>query len=108
MYIGPLPPISNRATWKEIFEVYDDEANEPIDITGCTISFDITRGDDCVPTASAATSIVALGHFEALMTVDQTRQLRAGQYRIGCTIERDGETIQEIIGTIAVLNGEVR
>lgn len=108
MYIGSLPPISNRATWKEIFEAYDDETNEPIDLTGCTISFDITRGDDCTPTTSAAISIVALGRFEALLTVDQTRQLRAGQYRVGCTLERDGETIQEIIGTIAVQNGEVR
>lgn len=108
MYIGSLPPISNRATWKEIFEIYDDETGEPVDLTDAIIVLDFTYPNDCRPTFSAAVSIVALGRFEALLTTDQTRQLHPGQYGAGCTLSRDGETIQQFIGTVAVLNGEVR
>ena len=108
MYIGSLRASSNRATWVEEFQLYDDETNEPVDLTGATIVMQFRHPGDCSPILTADISQAALGTFQAKLTADQMKTLMPKQYDVGVTIERDGIITQEFIGTIPVLDGVVR
>lgn len=114
MYIGSLPPVSNRADWIDTVEVIDEEAEsgeEMIDLAGCDIVLSITDGDD-VERAAASTEdgtilIADIGVFQFTIPRATMTNLIPGAYQAGVTIARDGETSQAIIGTVNVLDGIV-
>ena len=43
MYIGSLPVASNRATYNQDFQLYDDEDDQGIDLTGAVIALEIRK-----------------------------------------------------------------
>lgn len=108
MYTGSLKPTTNRQTWSEIFELFDDETNEAIDLTGATVVMQFREQNCCTPRVSASITIVDTGKFEARIELDTMRSLCPQTYDVGCTIERDGETVEIFVGTIAVVDGVVK
>jgi hypothetical protein len=107
MYIGSLKPTTNRSSWLEIFELYDDETNEPVDLTGSTIVLQFRDPACCTPRFTATVAIIDIGKFQASGTLQQMRSLCAQTYDVGCTIARDDETAEYIVGTIAIMDGIV-
>lgn len=113
MNIGSLPTASNRATYNQSFQLYDDEDNEGISLTGAAITLEVRRPGCTSPELSAAigSGITVTdedeGHFELEFTATQMRNLCALQYEVGIIITMNGETIQHLIGTLPVLDGIV-
>jgi hypothetical protein len=105
MFLGSLPLASNRADWSEIFEIFDDETGEQIDLSDSTILLEV-RDDYRRVTASVA--LVDTGKFEAAIPRDQMRQFCSGTYEVGCTLMRDGIVTQEFIGSLPIMDGVVR
>ncbi len=112
MYTGTLPPVSNRATWSEDVQCFDDESNSAIDISAATaIEFEVRDGCNAVLTATYPGTITlggTTGVFSFAFTADQMRALCAKTYDIGCTVTLAGETIQVIAGQLPVTDGFVR
>ena len=115
MYIGSLPQASNRATYTQDFQIYDDEDNEGINLAGATITLEIRR-PGCRPPEVAATidngRIIVVdeneGQFELSIEVSEMRKLCPMTYECGITIEQNDETTQYFIGTLPVLDGIVK
>lgn len=113
MYIGSLPVASNRATYQQDFQLYDDEDSEGIDLTDATITVAI-RKPGCSTPEVTLTNDDGIeitdedeGQFELTLTVDQMRNLCAMTYECGITVEQGDETTQYFIGTLPVLDGIV-
>jgi hypothetical protein len=114
MITGSLEPVSNRATWREQCRVWDRDAGAPMDISEAT-EIVVQVGEDCrrpILTARLSSNTVILiddnTAFEFVFTVDQMRILRAGTYEVGITITIDGDTESLMIGTLPVLDGNIR
>jgi len=121
--IGPLLPISNKATWTEALSVTDGETGEAIDLSSAdeiTITVrdtnsrpsDYCFGTNPTPVLTATLTggqvvLVETGVLEWTFTKDQMRALAAKTYQVGLTLEDDGEVVQLIIGTVPVLEGIV-
>jgi hypothetical protein len=114
MYIGSLPVASNRATYTQDFQIYDDADNEGVSLTDATITFELrkpggasqltaTNGDDGRIVVTDADE----GRFELTIEVSAMRSLDSRTYECGITIEQNGETVQYFIGTLPVLDGIV-
>jgi len=112
MLTGTLPPASNRADWIDCVEILDrEEDNEPIDLSDCTIVLAI-YDDDYTKRAEASTDdgdiiIVDTGVFQFTFSRSDMGNLCAGTYKVGCTISRDDETVQLLIGDLPVVDGFV-
>lgn len=114
MYVGTLPAVSNRADWIDCVELRDTEEASPddlIDLTGCTIILALLD-EDMVQRGTASTddgnvNIVDTGVFEFTFPRSTMTTLVAGIHQLGCTIERDDETVQILIGSYNVVNGLV-
>ena len=114
MYMGSLPVATNRATYHIDFQLFDDETDEGIDLTGAVITLEVKRDEDSAVLLSATTTngkIVVTdmdeGNFELVFTEDNMRSLDPKTYHVGITIEQSGETIQYLKGTLPVLHGVV-
>ena len=112
MYLGPLPAVSNKATYRQSFQVNDGITDALVDLAGAAIVFEI-RDRDTRTTRLSATSgngvaLVGTGVFEVTFAADAMRALADREYEVGCTIATGGETAQFIIGTLPVLDGIVR
>lgn len=105
MFLGTLPLASNRADWSEIFEIFDDETGDQIDLSDSTILLEVR--DDC-RRVTASIALVDTGKFEATITRDQMRQFCSGTYEVGCTLMRDGIITQQYIGSLPIMDGVVR
>lgn len=114
MFTGSLDPVSNRATWREQCRVWDSETGQPFDLSGVSeIVVQISLGcRSPVLTAKLSNSTVSLiddnTAFEFVFSVDQMRSLCAGTYEIGISITIDGDTESLVIGTLPVLDGNIR
>jgi hypothetical protein len=114
MYIGSLPVASNRATYNQAFQLYDDEDDEGVDLTGALITVEI-RKPGCPSAEISATATNGLivvsdtndGQFELTIPVARMRNLDRSTYECGITIEQNGETTQFFAGTIPVIDGIV-
>lgn len=112
MYVGNLPPVSNRASWSFIQEIVDDETDEPVDISSYTITLEVVD-PSCGSTALTASTtdgsitIIDTGTFRALFSRDDMADLTQKSYQVGVTIEDDEDTAQLIIGNLPVLDGIV-
>lgn len=113
MFMGSLPVASNRATYQQDFQLYDDEDSEGIDLAGATIALEVRRPGCSSPELSAAigSGITVTdeddGQFELTFTAMQMRTLDPMTYECGLTVTQNDETTQYFIGTLPVLDGIV-
>ncbi|MDQ8730498.1 hypothetical protein [Bradyrhizobium sp. LHD-71] len=115
MYIGSLPVASNRATYTQDFQLYDDEDDEGINLAGAVITLDIRR-PGCASSEISATiangRIIMVdeneGQFELSIETSAMRNLCPMTYECGITVAQNNETTQYFIGTLPVLDGIVR
>jgi len=113
MHIGSLPVASNRATYTQDFQLFDDEDDAGVSLAGATIVLELRRPGDATARLSATNDGGILvtdegeGHFALSFTSDQMRSLRPGTYECGITVAQSGETTQFFIGTLPVLDGIV-
>jgi hypothetical protein len=117
MISGSLAPVSNRETFTLQVELYDEEAEELIDVSDVTeVVIEVTPRP--VPSSSRTSVLSAslsaggvtqpeLGVFECVFSASQMKNLCAGTYDIGGTLTKDGETVQFMIGTLPVIHGIV-
>lgn len=112
MLIATLPPQSNRADWIEAIEFTDDDDGDLIDLTGCNITITVKDEDGCqvlnASTTDGSVVIVSTGVAEFTFPRASMTNLRADSYQVGGTLERDGDTMQFLIGTIPVVDGVVQ
>jgi hypothetical protein len=111
--MGSLPAASNRATYNQDFQLYDDEEGEGISLADATITLEI-RKPGCSSAELTATNDDGIeivdegeGQFELAFTVAQMRTLCPMTYECGITITQNDETVQYFIGTLPVLDGIV-
>lgn len=113
MYIGALPPASNRGAYTQQFQLFDDETDEGIDLSGASIVLEIRKPGCTSPELSATTGNgrIALGGeagvFELTLAAGDMRGLHPMTYEAGMTIAQNGETTQYFIGTLPVRDGIV-
>jgi hypothetical protein len=110
MYTGEIDQISNKATWiSETYEIYDDSDGTTTDLTTATeIEVFIKDQSGCnVLTGTLESGKVFVpgpGFYWRFEDTDLS-VLCAGTYGCGVKITINGATIDEIIGTIAVIEG---
>ena len=114
MYIGALPVASNRATYTQQFQLYDDDDNEGVSLSGAVVTLEVRKPKCTTVELSATTTngkIVVTdetnGIFQLTFTVSEMRNLCQMQYEAGITITQNDETTQYFIGTLPVLDGIV-
>jgi len=113
MYIGTFPPASNRAGLAIVREVVDDDTDEPIDLSQCSITVEVRNQRDrrielSATTANGKVAVADTGIFQATFSAAEMRKLCAGTYDIGCTVKNGSEEpYQFFIGSIPVLDGIV-
>ncbi len=113
MYIGTLPPASNRAGLVIVREVVDDDTDAPIDLSQCAITVEVrnqrnSRVELSATTDNSKVAVTDTGVFQASFTASEMRNLCAGTYDIGCTVKNGSEEpYQFFIGSIPVLDGIV-
>lgn len=112
MYVGSFPPVSTRADLTLTFSVEDDDTGDAVDLTGALIVIEARypRSSSIAFTATTSNGKVTItdtGEFRLDIAAAEMSALPSGTYDIGCTIARDGETRQLVIGTLPVLDGVV-
>ena len=112
MYVGAFPAVSNRATFRQSFQVNDGETGELVDLSQAAITFEIRERRNRRSALSAsvvggAIAVTGAGTFEVTFTAAQMRSLGAGEYDVGCVIGIGGDEEQFIIGSLPVLDGVV-
>jgi len=113
MLTGTLTPTSTSASWVESFEIVDDETDEAIDLTDVDeITVTIRDPKTLTPMLTATYTgndieLVDDGVFQVSFTADEMGGLSPKTYDIGCTIEKDDQTVQFLIGQLPVLDGIV-
>jgi hypothetical protein len=112
MYHVTFPPQSNRASWVFI-GLITDLADQPIDITGCTLVFSAHNlegiGYLSASTDDGKITIIDVGRFRWFFPLEDMRGLRPGTYDTGLTLmSADGEqTIQLSVGPLPIVDGIV-
>jgi len=125
MITASFPAITTKSDWNDAIQLTDSETGDPIDLSGCSIVISVARkrrhspgyrhdwwwGSRPLLTASTdlgTVTIPDLGIFAFTFPLS-TRGgvLTPGVYEVGATIAQSGETIQLLLGTIAVLDGIV-
>ena len=114
MYTGSLPVGTNRATYHQDFQLFDDETDEGVDLTGAVITLELKKQTSDTVVLSATTTNgkivvtdVTNGNFELTFTEGDMRSLDPKTYDVGMTIEQNGEVLQYLKGTLPVLDGVV-
>lgn len=113
MYTETLPPRSNRATWNDSIQCFDDETNTPIDISAAT-EIVVEIADCGCPILSAKLSAAQItieetvGVFSFAFSADQMSSLCAKTYDFNCLVTIDGETEQAIAAQLPIINGRDR
>jgi hypothetical protein len=122
MYHVTFPPQSNRASWVFIGLISDLD-NNPIDLTGCSMVFQVNpprRNSSRYDTSTAQGSLTAstdngkitfvdIGTFRWFFTLDDMRSLCPGTYDTGLTLTNDDgtQTVQLSVGPLAIVDGVV-
>lgn len=118
MYTGSLDTFSNREDWKARFRVIDggpDGSGEDVDLTGCTVTLGVYENKCQRFTGSTTDGIITLSEYttgvfsiiEWTVPETTTKGFCAGSYDIGITISNDDQTMQLVVGTVAVVDGNV-
>lgn len=113
MLTGTLNPTSTSASWSESFEIVDDDTDEAVDLSDVdeiTVTIRDPQSKTIMLTATYTGDDIELvddGTFQVSFTADQMGGLESKTYDIGCTIEKDDQTVQFLIGHLPVLDGIV-
>lgn len=123
MIRGAFPPISTRQSFTDEIECFSDDDGTPFDLTGAVAQVAIAAADhyprnwnsrfydSCAwpaPRLIASVAIIATaGAIQFTFTLAQIETLRPGQYVVAANLSRGGETIQLIVGDLAVIDGVV-
>ena len=125
-----LPPISNRQSWIDDIQIYDDDDGTLIDLTDVTAQMKLIPwrpqqsplltgyvtfwdwGSTSDPgllgtTENGKLVIVGQGTIRFMFTEEDVRSLYPGQWIVSCTITRYGETVHLFLLDIPVLDGVV-
>lgn len=121
MFAGSLGTISTAADWRDAISLADQETGDPLDLTGCSITFNV-RESETYPddygwrgppnstnavlsgsTSGGQITITDLGVFQ--WAFPAPLNLCPGEHDVGIVISRSGETIQLFLGTIIVERG---
>lgn len=114
MYQVQFEAVSNRADWIETVELINDDSGEVIfDLSGVTAVVEVRSQNPCCcclrgTTEDGRITMNEYGIIQWHFSRSEMATLAAATYEIGFTIEKDGITEQEIIGTLPVLDGVVR
>lgn len=113
MYTDTLPPVSNRATWDESVQCFEDEGNSPLDISTATeIVVEVADCGRAVLSAKLSAGQIYLGGttgvFSFVFSADQMRVLCARTYDFNVLVTVNGETLQAIAAQLPVINGTDR
>lgn len=107
-------PVSNKETWVEAVQFFDQETNETLDLEGNVDAVTITvrepGGRSQVLTGTLADSTVSVlpdGVIQWEFSADQMGALCNRTYDVGAILTKDGQTVQFILGTLPVLDGVV-
>lgn len=113
MFTGQIDTISNKATWiSDTIEIYDDADGTTTDLSAISpLEIEVTIKDldgcETLATATIVNGKVVVpgpGFYWRFEDTDLS-SICAGTYRLGVKITYDSTIIDEIIGTIAVLEG---
>ena len=108
MIIGALNPVSNKATWVAQFELTDAGADELIDLSDVdTITVSIRDPQTKNQMLTTTGTVIDTGVFGWTFSATQMGTLCAKTYEVGCTLTKDDETLQILIGHLPVLDGIV-
>lgn len=110
MYLGSLPPVSNREDWRLAMELVDADSGETVDISLCTITLTLRDfKNKCVAfkgsTTNGEISIADDMTFQWLFPASTMSGLCQGQYEVGLRIAQEDRVAQLVIATIDVLEG---
>ena len=125
MYQIAFPPQSNRASWVFIGLITDLD-NNPIDLTGCSMAFQIrppsgdrwsghgystnnARGSLLASTNNGKITFIDIGTFRWFFTLQDMRSLWPGTYETGLTLTNDDgtQTVQLSVGPLPIVDGVV-
>lgn len=113
MFTGQVDTVSNKATWiSDTIELYDDADNTVTDLSAISpLEIEVTIKDleGCWPRATGTIAngkvfVPGPGFYWRFEDTDLSG-LCAGTYMLGVKITYNNTIIDEIIGTIAVLEG---
>ena len=112
MYQGTLPPVSNKESWSETVELYDDTTGEKIDLSGA-VDIIVKVQDDGADVLSASllggTVSLSSDNLTASFTfsASQMGALEAKTHDLGIRIVNtdDTDVIQLVLGQLPVLDG---
>lgn len=130
MDLNPVlfPQVTNRESFRQIIGLYDDDTNDPLDLTSLTFAcevrfqtnvisqpnYGVSYYDDTVYgnpvitlSLGSGLTVIDLGQLEVLITAAQMRGLCAGTYSIALTASDDTDTRQIFLGFLPVLFGGV-
>lgn len=112
MYQGSLPPRSNKASWSDSIQIFDDTTGDAVDISAATaISVRARDRETCatVLEATLANGAISLpaqtGVISFSFTETQMGSLCAKSYDFGLLLTISGSTSQIILGTLPVIEG---
>jgi hypothetical protein len=110
MYTDTLPPVSNRATWDESIQCFDDEQGSPLDISEATeIVVEIAECGRAVLSAKLSAGQIILGGttgvFSFTFTATQMGSLCAKTYDFNVLVTVNGETLQAVAAQLPVISG---
>jgi len=113
MYTETLPPVSNRATFDESIQCFEDEQGAPLDISAATeIIVEIADcGRACLSAKLSAGQIVlggTTGVFSFVFSAEQMGSLCPKTYDFNVLVTVNGETEQAIAAQLPVINGRDR
>jgi hypothetical protein len=112
MYTGQVDQISNKATWtSETIELYDDVDNTTTDLSTISpldIQVTIKDHDGCqlvlATIGNGKVFVPGPGFYWRFEDTDLSN-ICAGTYRLGVKITYSSTIIDEIVGTVAVIEG---
>lgn len=113
MYIAILEPVSTREDWTIPVEVTEPDSNDPIDITGASITLGVrhikTKAQVLSATVGSGITITngALGLFQWSFDNSTMGGVTPGTYEVGLIITIGSVTTQLLIGTVPILDGVV-
>jgi len=106
MYDVSFAPVSNRATWVEVFEIPDADGNA-VALDDAVFEIDGPCGHIVKRLGDGLS--YDQSRYTLTLTIDDSdmRKLRPGEARVGLVVTIAGEPVQILVGTVPVIDGEV-
>lgn len=114
--MSTMKAVSNRATWSEAVEIFDDSTGAPLDISAATeIKLQVHETDPFCRSPLLSASLTGgtvtiedqTGVFTFEFSAEQMSRLCPRTYKVGATATVTGKVIQLLIGNLPVVEGYV-